>query len=501
MVKSEKNIFFEPQKIFLISIYILLFAGLFVFFRYIHPIIPWDGDDWNTMASSIVRGGVAIPRISEPTSGQFFCSQLGTFFGYIAAFIVYPFVNDYITSIVIVNALVISVSIIILFICLYKMLMWYTNKCFLYAIIGLSAFFIFSFLIFKTTHPSTYLFWQHNLCTIYYYSVPSYLASAFSIILITNELAEKSNFYFNFNFRLALLLMVWYCINFSFVPAALIIAVTAFCLILYVLKTKREKISSMLKNCWFYVLVLLGFFWKVIVDSYRTIGTGYISVSSNIVEDLKRAFSFLLSSFKSLHPIFAILLIILFLGSIITCFNAKKRNRIDIEYIRLMSILLAALLLIGLYFVLFGTMSFSHLKMQELPVRMDTLFVFYFLIILIAVVSLVYLVERWKLIFIAVPLSMMIMVHTVLSPEFEYSDGWYTDSTPTQKYEIMSQIVSASQECDKLGKEKIIVHMPYKHYDRGMTKLLYFHNITNKVISIEFLYEGNSYTDFYIDYI
>lgn len=87
---------------------ISIFIVCFVFFTQVSPLIPYNGDDWyftGAMRKPYPIWGVfnpikVLPEVLEP------------FGGYIAAFLVYPFLGDYVRSISIVQSCIVSLFIL-----------------------------------------------------------------------------------------------------------------------------------------------------------------------------------------------------------------------------------------------------------------------------------------------------------------------------------------------------------------------------------------------------
>ena len=113
--------------------FILLFIVLYIFYRYVHPVIPWDGDDWYTI-SAINDYNYCIPSIGyagylpQQVSTRFFWGMFGSFFAYLAAFVVYPFSGDYIMSFAVVTAVYLAALISTTIVFLYKLLFGITKN-------------------------------------------------------------------------------------------------------------------------------------------------------------------------------------------------------------------------------------------------------------------------------------------------------------------------------------------------------------------------------------
>ena len=83
----------------------LLFAGVFIFmlvwYTSVHPFVVFSFDDWRYISKT----RVAVPLLSEWNPTRILPELLMPACGYIAAYLIYPFTNDYIGSLTIMFAL------------------------------------------------------------------------------------------------------------------------------------------------------------------------------------------------------------------------------------------------------------------------------------------------------------------------------------------------------------------------------------------------------------
>lgn len=469
--------------------FITLFCILYVFFRYVHPVVPWDGDDWRTIGTNLSCFEHGFPQfgLAHKESERIMCSLLGGFFGYLAAFFIYPITNDYVCSFVVIAAFCLAFSVTVVIYFVFELLAIQNKK---YVYLATIVFVVSGFIIFKNTYPSTYLFWQFNYCTIYYYSIPSYLASAFALYLISKYIKDD---FFGFDIKTGCLLILLYFLMFSFLPAGLLVAVISFSIVLMFF-IKNKSLKHLLRRCWFHIVALILFGLKVFFELFSEFSSGYFSQPTDVLPRLKSSFEFIFLTFFNMNKLFILFALSVLILTFAVCFKKEKNNDADNKktmWKKTFLILLISILLVFCYFTFFGVISFDHLHKGNLPVRMDSMYVFYFLIIMLVVSCFVYVLSYIKQAVIVMPLIVAIMTVTMISPANHYSDSFYTDTTPTQRYTIMSKIVEEIKLKDAQGANNVVVHMPqYNHYGGpGMGYDLYLHNITNKHISIEFIYE------------
>ena len=463
------------------------FFSLYIFFRYVHPMVPWDGDDWRTLGEffkAYVKNGLPGPGMASHS----YCSLLGTISGYVAAFIIYPITHDYLNSFIAVGAFLRSISALIVIIGIYKLLMDLFKKHEI-ALLGSMFFLAVSFMLFKTTEQSIYLFCTYNYCTIFYYTVPSCLASAFAVYLINLEI---NNIIWGFDIKTGLLFVILYFLMFSFFPAALLITIISFCILVFNIISIRN-IKIIIRRSYFYIIALIFFLLKFFFEFSRTFGSGYFHTPTEISNQFKASFAVLFGSFISMNKLVLFFSVFILLFSIYSYLIKKKAGEAEKDFIYVLKIISISFLLCGVYFILMGVVSLGHLSgWGALTCRIDTLFVFYFLFLILVTICLAFILHKYYNLVIAVPLFVFIVTCVSINPSCSYSDSTYNDTTPNQRYTIMNNIVMEAQVRDSNGVSSMIVHIPhYGHYGGGMGYVMYIHNITNSIMNIEFVYDEN----------
>ena len=91
--------------------YLLLFLGFFIFFAEVHPIIPFDADDWINMSFN----RKAVPSLNYWNPTKVFPECFQPLVGLFAAYVVSPLVGDYLNALVYSHAITVSLFIILYF--------------------------------------------------------------------------------------------------------------------------------------------------------------------------------------------------------------------------------------------------------------------------------------------------------------------------------------------------------------------------------------------------
>ena len=162
----------------------VMLMSLILFFTEGHPLVVYDGDDW----SQISYRRAAIPQWEGWNPIKVFPETFLPMSGFLAAYVVRPLVQDYIFSITLTCAFVVSLFITAYFIMLYRIAREKLG-CDLYT--GLSsvmAMFVLHFLIFRSSvGNSTFMFYSNNLTCYYHYVIPAVFNSIMVMYLYVND--------------------------------------------------------------------------------------------------------------------------------------------------------------------------------------------------------------------------------------------------------------------------------------------------------------------------
>ena len=472
-----------------------LFLVFFIFFRNYHQVVPWDGDDWRQIGSGTFGAESIIPVFSGLVSEAFFGEALGKIGGYIAAFVIYPITGDYIMSQMTVVAIVLALSISFSLVCVYELMkVIFEGEGKRTPLILVALFLLCGFDFFKTqAGGGAFLYWQYNLCTAYHYSVPSYLASALVVCFVKWHLTGRR---FGINFRTAFVLTAIYLLMFSFLHAAILIAVVSAMILLDdLLKIKKTKLKTIVKDDAIHLYVLVLFLIKM-YGEYKRVFSGYQSVLGNFWISLKASFAFFWSTFGMMERVFFWLMVISVAVSIViyvSKFAKKKLTDGDKRWSKVIAILVASLIFAWFYSVAYAAISIAHFSVYFMPIRLDTTYFMYFLVLLIVVLCSAFVISniRWTKLVLLIVMSIM-MVNIVASTSLLAESYCGCLGTAKQRYEIMSQVVEKIQENERDGIYTTVAHIPaYGHYGGGsMTYALYVHKITSRLCSIEFVYDS-----------
>lgn len=222
---------------FLLGLSIFLF--IFIFFTQVHPVYPYDADDW----TYLYRWRDAYPTTSQYNPTRVLPEVLTPICGELAMVLIYPFVGNVTLSLCILTSIVLASAIAIYILLFYKMLQ--QTLCLQRAdsfVLSL-LFFAFHFFWFaKYNSENQHLFYSFDLCCHYNYTIPNIIASSFVLLFIINKYE-----YYNVNkqyIQRGFFLLCLYLIVFSHLFESIILIAYLGVLLLFQLLAAPKTKSS-----------------------------------------------------------------------------------------------------------------------------------------------------------------------------------------------------------------------------------------------------------------
>ncbi|WP_143015177.1 hypothetical protein [Butyrivibrio sp. INlla18] len=158
---------------------LIMFFFLVLFFTKIAPLIVYNCDDWIYLGE--IRLPIPLWGSWNPT--RVFFETIMPICGRIAGYVVYPITRDFVKSVTIVSAFLLSALITIMCICFYKLMRERFGKTELQALF-LELFFIaMFFMIFRTRSESSYMFCAEDLCCVFNYIMPGVLNAIVVLVM------------------------------------------------------------------------------------------------------------------------------------------------------------------------------------------------------------------------------------------------------------------------------------------------------------------------------
>jgi hypothetical protein len=269
---------FYGKDLFAIAGAVVVFIGVGVFFIIVHPLIPWEGDDWGCFSEH----RSALPGIGW-VPGRILPRMIHQYIGSIAAFAVYPLTHDYVFSIILTAGIALASLCAIFFQFLYRLFYSAAKDRLLSAMASLLVFVLY-FAAFKVRQGSYHVLWSMDFTYAVWYTIPNLLNSILVCFFIRRSYEHKEISVKVLDvWKFAFLLLVIYFAVFSCLFASAISACYSFFrLVSWLLSHKKREWKNILSqnsNAVFFLIILL-FVLMFLFEATGPRAQGAVSASS-----------------------------------------------------------------------------------------------------------------------------------------------------------------------------------------------------------------------------
>lgn len=152
---------------FVLAVFLVMLA----FFAEVHPMVLYDGDDWNGLSK---QRNIAFPKWHDHNPIKVLPESLMPLAAPVAAYAVQPFLGDFVSSITLVSALILS-AFIALYVYFFLKVMEKRFRLEPWVACLLALMFLaFHFLVFRNgDYGNAYLFGSLNLTSYFHYTIPA----------------------------------------------------------------------------------------------------------------------------------------------------------------------------------------------------------------------------------------------------------------------------------------------------------------------------------------
>ncbi len=461
-----------------ILFYILLFIGFFIFYAEVHPIIPFDADDWE----SLNFHRQAYPSLDYWNPTKVFPECFQPLVGLIAAYLVYPITGDYLNALLYSHAFAVSSFIILYLYSLQKLLKsnFPISNLTSYAII--IVYVLFHFLILRVFRSNNdYLLFSLDANCYYHYTIPNLLCASLVMWLMRNDVTKLTG-----GLKISMLVLATYlalCSN-LFSTVILIAYIGANLLLSLFKQEKSEKgwlWAYVKKNTIFLSIIT---FWLII---QLIEANGYRAAYSNMESPFMSGIIETCKNFVRLH--FNLRFTAIAILSVGAAFGyAVFKNREDWKQNReKLGILTLALVLVIAYLILLCSRVDPVYMMKG-----QVVFAYTFFILLIVILSIAYLCVKFTPVKVAMPLLAILIFFeintrgkTFLDVQYEFIDN------PQACMELNRVLIDKIQKADQAHQDSIVIMVPnFGNWDNwplsyncsNVGIALYKHNIINRPI-------------------
>ena len=216
--------------------YTAIFAFFVVFFAHIHPIAPYDGDDWY----NIIIERTSYPSLDFWNPTKVFPERLEPFVATLAGYLVVPLVGDYICGLILANAFIVAIFIIVYLFSVQRCIETRFNLSRLTIQALIIVFILLHFLLLRTSGECNEHLWYSNDANCYYhYVIPNMLCASLVLWLMRHDVRKENN-----GRTIAILILLTYLALCSNLYSVVILIAYIGALLLLDLRTKSPQVNK-----------------------------------------------------------------------------------------------------------------------------------------------------------------------------------------------------------------------------------------------------------------
>lgn len=481
-----------------ICVFLAIFISMFIFFTGAHPLIIYDGDDWANL--SHMRHFIPMWHGFNPI--KILPETLMPLVGYLSGYVVTPIVKNYVVSVTIVSALLVS-SFITMYIYLFSRFIGTLGNQSRYGdaliciVLFLSHFFIFK----QKSDLSNYLFRSFDLTCYFHYLIPAVLNISLVLYFFRHEL-KKDNVWTENMVKNSILIFILYLGIFSNILQSVILAVFTGVLLLgkegkrlFFPKEWKRIFKENPLYCSILIVWFISLFFEASGGRARSIAiAGFISP---VLDTLK----ILGESLRQINFIFLIfsLVIILF-----TIYSARQNHSAFATCVlKIIRICFTCMFFVLIYLVLVCSKA-NPLYIGRTDVGIGILFWYIF----IFGVSLAYLIQEYPKCFLAAPvIAVMVLVETI-NGRSAFMESNIVGVSPRNCYAVDMDILNQIQLADQRNVSELELHVPkgdnrdnWPHPDymgKNICQTLYRDGIISRTFDIQIVPDINMNKKYHI---
>lgn len=479
----------KHQRLPYAAFFLLIFGFLFLWFSQVHPLIPFDGDDWTYL--SYVR--MATPIWGDWNPAKVFPEVLYPFFSTIAAFALAPLTGDYIDAQTLMHAVVVSAAITGYLWCFAHLMRRVFSCSHVTAGVFTVLFLALHFLVFRTSQENNvHLLHCVSLNCYYNYLLPMLLNASAVMLLLASDKIEVFVKTGRPELR-GLFFIVVYLAIFSNLPASGILAAYAGSRVLLALirQGKRLKLNPFLEETGLFLGILA--IWLVSAVFELSGGRAGAAAGGSILAQLHQTCFLLKTVVLESNRLFlgfsgivvAAALVCMLLGGGVRSLNGKLASVLG-------TFLISTAALTVYMIVLCAAVGPGKITGSEY------LFAVYFHILLLVLLALGYLVERFPRLMLALPLLTVVLISGINTNGNTFAEI-NTRGLPAERCDELSRyLIEQYQQADQAGQQEMILRLPQFTPDPEngdnwpytlvladrISNTMYNHGLTSRLIDI-----------------
>lgn len=386
--------------------------------------------------------------------------------GWLAAHIVYPICGDYVYSVTIVSAVIITLLIIVMCICLQKLLV---VRCHL-TISAASAceilFLTLFFLIFRNHGTSQCMFSAADLCCIYCYTMSGLLNAIVVLIFLQFDNITEAFLSWKHIQKLLFLILLYFALFSHLFHSALTAIYAGVYLLINLRRYKHNYKQYIGKNI---ICLLVLVMWGIALFFEANGGRADV-IGADMTLDFALAIRQLIALICVLSKPFVIVLIILLAAIMFHMFTGRLRQQSEI--VRIFAIIVCNESLLTIFLLLLNAKC-AYMS------RIDASWGMWFYLITMIVVAIAYLIKNIPFISRALPVMLLLFIFAAAYPDgkFLMSTREHTDYQTC--VQLGQYVVDSIIEAEQSGAAEITIRIP-DHSD-DLRSLTYNEELGDKV--------------------
>lgn len=478
------------QKLPYAAFFLWIFAFLFLWFSRIHPLIPFDGDDWTYL--SYVR--LATPIWGEWNPAKVFPEVVYPLFSTIAAFALAPLTGDYINAQTLMHALVISAAITGYLWCFARLMRRVFSCSRVTTCVLTTLFFALHFLVFCTAEENNvHLFHCVSLNCYYNYLLPMLLNASLVMVLLTSEKIEAFVRTGRPELRGLFFLLVYLAI-FSNLPASGILAAFAGSRVLLALirQGRHLNLRPFLRDNGFFLGILGAWLVSAVFElSGGRAGAAMEGVS--LLGQLRMTCFLLKSVLLESNRLFLVSSAVVVAGAVVCMLFSGGSRSLNAKLASVLVTFLISAAALTVYMILLCA-AVGPEKMKSV----EYLFAIYFHILLLVLLALGYLVDHFPRLMLVLPLLTMFLISSINTSGNTFQEI-NTRNLPAERCAALSRyLIEQYQRADSAGEQEMILRLPQFTSDPEngdnwpytlalvdrISNTMYSHGLTSRLIDI-----------------
>ena len=480
----------NKRKLALPFFYGAVFLFFYLWFSQIHPLTVYDADDWRYISE--VRSGIPIWGHWNPS--RVFPEVFLPFFSSLAVHTLMPLLGDYLRSLTVMHAIIVSFSILVYTVSFSRMIRRLLNLSEMGILYTTALFLIFHFLVFRSFDSSnTYLFYCWDLTCYYYYLIPALINASIVMTFMANRTFSHRLQTMGFE-RQGLCLAFLYYATFSNLPASGILA--SFCGsmiltdLLYRLIRKKKFHNFVRNNALCITIFLLWLVSAVFELSGGRAGAQHMGVREPLLQGLYRVlYDLIWLPFDFNHGFLLISGISVFWAIIQMLRSCCREPADQILLWNIITSFVAFSAMTAYIVVLCASVDVTYIH------RMEYQFGFLFYGLMLIAIAFGYVIQKNPRLFLIIPVLLIILAGECNTLGKTYTESNQTNLDPEIATQISQDLIDQFIAADQSNAESLILYIPQwqtsgnwphsSYIPYLISNTLYEHGIISRQISAE----------------